>query len=284
MTYEITLKDTPTFNELTIDRALTRHNATFGLAPSVELTAVLHDDAGAVRGGVQGEVEWGWLYVDLLWVDQTWRGRGYGRQLMHAIEQKAYQMGCERSWLATTSFQSLPFYYHYGYRLVGKIEDRPPGYNYYFLHRAITPGTSPAIEVTDDPDPEAVTAVRRGLAAYNRGRGVRSDGRRAAAFLLDRQDDVYGGVIAATYWGWLDIQAMWVNETLRGDGYGTRLLATAEATAAKRGCRHAFIDVSSFQNLDFFIAQGYATFATLPERPPGYQTHFMRKPLESATG
>ena len=39
-----------------------------------------------IIGGAIGEMDWGWLYVDTLWVEASQRKRGLGRQLMLAIE------------------------------------------------------------------------------------------------------------------------------------------------------------------------------------------------------
>jgi len=96
------------------------------------------------------------------------------------------------------------------------------------------------------------------------------------------QDDggiIRGGIIAATYWNWLDIQAMWLDEALRGQGYGAEMLDIAEEEAFQRDCDQGVVDVVSFQNVGFFEACGYSTFASLTDRPPGHTTYFMKKSL-----
>jgi len=277
--YTFTLHAKPTFEELFIERGLNTFNREHGQSPPIELAAFIHTDDGHVCGGVMGEVEWGWLYVDLLWVDPTRRGHGDGAALMASIEAVARAQGAKHCWLATTSFQALPFYQHIGYSVFGQVADRPPGHSYYFVQKrdlASIPGPLP---VTDDADLDAVNVVRRGLTQHNAGQGVISDGERLAVFLEDSEGALHGGLIAATYWGWLDVQSMWVRESLRGQGYGKQLLHHAEAEAVRRGCPFAFVDVGSFQGLGFFQACGYSTFGTLTDRPPGHSTHFMRKAL-----
>src|SRR5256885_4270187 len=39
------------------------------------------DETGRVRAGLVGKQIWDWLYVDLLWVDETLRRQGLGRRL-----------------------------------------------------------------------------------------------------------------------------------------------------------------------------------------------------------
>ena len=277
--YTFTLHDTPDFTELIIERGVNTEARARGFAPPDELAAFVRDNDGIVRGGVNGEVEWGWLYIDLLWLDDRMHGNGHGLNLMRAIEGAAAQRGCKHSWLATTSFQALPFYYAYGYRLLGVLEDRPPGYNYYFLRHEDIGIYETSIRVTDDPDPADLVTLRQGLAAHSRSKGATPDAKRLSIYLEDDEGAIYGGLIGATYWGWLDIQTVWIKPQLRGQGYGAQMLALAEAESVRRGCPFAFADVADFQALGFFERQGYTTFATLPERPPGHHTHFMRKSL-----
>ncbi len=237
--------------------------------------ADVRDEAGCIIGGVYGELAFDWLYVDLLWVDEAFQGRGYGRRLMQSIEHEALQRGTGVCYLATTSFQSLPFYHHIGYRLFGVLEDRPPGYHYYFLHKQIEP-QAPDLHVIDDPEPPDIETIRKGLSGHNERKGVVSQGKRLAVFF---QDGTNGGIIAATYWGWLDIQLMWVRDRWRGQRHGTKLLQIAENEAHARGCLGAYVDVIDFQAVSFFEQHGYRTFGMLQDRPKGHVTHFMQKNL-----
>jgi GNAT superfamily N-acetyltransferase len=238
----------------------------------------VHDDAGRVIGGAQGELEWGWLYVDLLWLEPSLRGQGIGREVMTGIEQAAYDQDCPFCWLATTSFQALPFYRAIGYEVVGTLEDRPPDHRYYFLQKAIMPDVA-VLSATLSPEQTDIDRLRKGLAEHTRSQSIAVDSKRLAVFLEDAQGAMYGGLVASTYWGWLDIQAVWLPEAVRGQGYGAKLLAMAEAESIRRGCPNSFVDVAGFQGLCFFEKYGYVTFGTLADRPPGYMTHFMKKAL-----
>lgn len=67
--------------------------------------------------------------------------------------------------------------------------------------------------------------------------------------------------------------------TLRGQGYGTQLLATAEAEGVRRGCHSAYLDTFSFQAPTFYEKCGYEIFGTLDAFPDEHQRFFMRKTL-----
>jgi GNAT superfamily N-acetyltransferase len=101
------------------------------------LCFVLHGPDEEIVGGVLGEVYWGWLYVDLLWVQDDLRGRGYGHRLMTVIEQQAQQRGAKNAYLDTFSFQALDFYERQGYQVFGELEDYPPGHQRYFLKKRL---------------------------------------------------------------------------------------------------------------------------------------------------
>lgn len=84
--------------------------------------------AGDPVAGLVGYV-WGhWLHVDLLWVDERHRGTGLGSRLMAQAEETARaQYGCSHSRVETWDFQAPDFYQKLGYKIVGIVEDYPPG-------------------------------------------------------------------------------------------------------------------------------------------------------------
>ncbi len=91
----------------------------------------------AAVGGVVGQVFGGWLFVSLLWVDKSIRGKGYGTKLMHMAEEEATSMGCTDAHLDTYSFEARPFYEKLGYELFAKLDDYPSGHCKYFLKKQL---------------------------------------------------------------------------------------------------------------------------------------------------
>ncbi|MGE5250092.1 MAG: GNAT family N-acetyltransferase [Bacteroidota bacterium] len=90
-----------------------------------------------IVGGVIGATYWDWLYVDLLWVKEELRGRGYGHQLLTQIEEEARRRGARHAYLDTFSFQAPDFYEQHGYRIFGKLENFPSGHQRYFLTKEL---------------------------------------------------------------------------------------------------------------------------------------------------
>jgi len=136
------------------------------------------------------------------------------------------------------------------------------------------------LEITDSPEVNAVQAIREGLDAYNAAQGVPRDWQSLYLFLRDEQGNTVGGLKGGTYWGWLDISQLWVVETLRGLGYGSRLLMAAEQEALKRGCHHAYLDTMDFQALEFYQQHGYTIYGELVDIPLGHKRYSLQKELK----
>lgn len=117
-------------------------------------------------------------------------------------------------------------------------------------------------EVTDSPskDDEAfvIAQTRKFNAAF-----AENDHRSLCVFARDEAGKIIGGLTARTYWQYLDIAFLWVDEKYRGEGYATLLMKAAEDEARRRGCEHVFLDTLSFQALGFYLKLGYCQ-----ETPP----------------
>jgi GNAT superfamily N-acetyltransferase len=81
-----------------------------------------------VGGGVIGNCFGGWMYISILWVENSLRHQGYGTRLMQLVKSKATQMGYTEAHVDTYSFEARPFYEKLGYELFATLEDYPQGY------------------------------------------------------------------------------------------------------------------------------------------------------------
>ena len=90
-----------------------------------------------IVGGALGEMYWEWFHLDLLWVKQELRGRGYGHRLLMAAEDEARRRGAKSVFLDTFSFQAPDFYKQHSYRIFGELVDFPPGHQRYFLKKRL---------------------------------------------------------------------------------------------------------------------------------------------------
>jgi GNAT superfamily N-acetyltransferase len=101
------------------------------------LCYVLRTANQEIVGGALGEIYWDWFHLDLMWVKEEFRGRGYGRQLLTAVEDEARQRGAKNVFLDTFSFQAPDFYRQNGYRAFGELANFPAGHQRYFFTKEL---------------------------------------------------------------------------------------------------------------------------------------------------
>jgi GNAT superfamily N-acetyltransferase len=99
-------------------------------------------------------------------------------------------------------------------------------------------------------------------------------------FVRDESGTVLGGV-TGNYgsFGWLYVDALWVSENLRGQGYGTKLMGMIEGEAARHGCTNVYLNTFTFEAPAFYEKLGYTVFAELEDFPPGHSRLFLRKAI-----
>ncbi len=139
--------------------------------------------------------------------------------------------------------------------------------------------------LADEPEPEVRQSIHREIRAFNDAvsrnhRAVRASGSQPLEITIrDEQHRLLGGLIGDTYWEWLDIDDLWIHESLRGRGHGRRLMIMAETKALERGCSRAFVQTFSFQARGFYEQMGYRVVGRLDDYPPGETFFWMRKEL-----
>jgi GNAT superfamily N-acetyltransferase len=137
--------------------------------------------------------------------------------------------------------------------------------------------TDYTIQLEDTPASQDVEFVYAALYAYNRQYASEDEYKRLCLFIRDEANTIVGGLLGETAWGWLHVSILWISEQLRGQGYGSHLLALAEAEALRRGCYGSHLDTLSFQALPFYQKYGYTLFGQLDDFPAGHIRYFLYK-------
>lgn len=137
-------------------------------------------------------------------------------------------------------------------------------------------------EVQVEPFSEATwRAIGEGLRAHNvafGGAPKRQD--EFAATLRSKDGLIVGGITCDLYLGGMHIEWAWVEESLRGQGYGSALLQAVEQHGRQKGAAFVHLDTFMFQAQAFYERHGYAVFGTL-KYPHGLERFYMRKVLVS---
>jgi len=136
-----------------------------------------------------------------------------------------------------------------------------------------------AVRVEERPNSAVAGQLLKALLSFNRAHAGDDNHRKLLITLRRSGDQVVGGLTGGTYYGYLHIDVLWVDDRYRRRGYGEQLLKAAEREAVRRGCRYVHLDTHGFQALSFYLKRGYVVAGTLGDLPPGDARYLLRKTL-----
>ena len=87
------------------------------------------DREGNLLGGFRGEIHFHWLFINVLFVEESERRKGIGARLLAEGEAHAKRNGARHARLETFEWQAPAFYLRHGYREALKMPDYFQGYS-----------------------------------------------------------------------------------------------------------------------------------------------------------
>jgi GNAT superfamily N-acetyltransferase len=232
-------------------------------------------------------------------VDETHRRQGIGRALQIALLQQAkaqglYQVRSHSSGSNQANHQ-LKLALGYGVHPIVRGQDDRGAYFILSLHadlpRLLQSESPPAnihalsggltLHRHEQADPDFRRILQGQLNGYNETAvGLPPlESTPLVLKLYDADQQTIGGLIALTFWGWLRIDLLVVDERVRGRGLGRQLLYWAEDEARRRGCTQAHTSTYGFQALGFYQHLGYTVVGELADYPTGQTLYWLRKLL-----
>jgi GNAT superfamily N-acetyltransferase len=133
--------------------------------------------------------------------------------------------------------------------------------------------------VEHDPDLHDLGRLEEEVAAAAIAAAGVGDDEEFGLFVRDDAGHLVAGISGSTWGGCCQLQAMWVDPSLRGRGLARKLLAGAEDEARRRGCRMVMFLAYDLMATAFYERFGYETVAVLEDCPAGNATRWYRKPL-----
>ena len=135
-----------------------------------------------------------------------------------------------------------------------------------------------------EPAPKDIRILEDRLYDYNVEKTGADDGKWLSIFVRDDAGEIVAGLHGWTWCGACKVERLWVRTDLRRQGYGQRLLATAEQEARARGCHQVLIDTFSFQAPLFYRKLGYEVIRVTENFPSRPHSEFHLRKLLIATG
>jgi GNAT superfamily N-acetyltransferase len=102
------------------------------------LAFVLRDETGRMIGAAAGYSWAGISELRQMWVEESLRGRGFGRALLEAFIAEATRRGVKRIWVASYDFQAPGLYERLGFVRMAEFEGWPEGHTNVILCKTIS--------------------------------------------------------------------------------------------------------------------------------------------------
>jgi ribosomal protein S18 acetylase RimI-like enzyme len=142
MTPTITLTDKPDPASIQmLVRELIQFNEQHGGPRNARPLVLLVSDPQTQEslGGLYGATVYDRLKIELIYLPESLRSNGLGRELMRQAEEEAAKRGCRGVLLETFDFQARGFYEQLGYEVYGTLEDFPPGHSLFAMKKNLDP-------------------------------------------------------------------------------------------------------------------------------------------------
>lgn len=133
------------------------------------------------------------------------------------------------------------------------------------------------LELDENPSAENFRTLVDGVRTYNRGRTGNESPRQVAYFLRKENGQIVGGVQGSLWGRSVHIDALWVDEDLRGSGHGSKLMRAIEEYAVMNSHPLIYLETTSFQALPFYQGLGYQVFGELKDISEGHTMFFLKK-------
>ena len=258
-------------------------------ADEEEFVLKIEDESGVTIGGCFAtayEYHWSRMFLNELWVDERYRHQGIGSMIIREVERIAKEKGCRVVTLGTASYMARPFYEKHGYKVFTTIKT-PNGYVSYSLVKYLdrdateyvpTNNTGARFKLSLGNEDDA-QVIEKGLDTYSEAYVHKSETVDFHKKLVDNDGRFAAGVIADAEKGESGfIDALFVEERLRGKGIGTYLLKEAEKYAKENGASMVFTNAGDW-NLGFFQKNGYLIRGELKDVPKGHNCYELYKTI-----
>jgi ribosomal protein S18 acetylase RimI-like enzyme len=124
--------------------------------------------------------------------------------------------------------------------------------------------------------------IRKKLIEYNMEKlpdALKTPNENISFIIKEDEGKIVGGITGNAFWDHLHIDFLWVDQNIRGKGYGSKLLNNMEEFAIEKGCKLIYLDTFSFQAPEFYKKNGYEVFGILEDHPKGFNQYFLQKRL-----
>jgi GNAT superfamily N-acetyltransferase len=134
------------------------------------------------------------------------------------------------------------------------------------------------IYTSNSKDDPIIGTILKNLIDYNASQ-VDRDPKPFVVAIKQNEKMLAGAECISTY-DWMHVKLLWVEESGRKQGYGTKLLKLIETEARKRNCLGMHLDTFSFQAKYFYLKLGFTIFGEIHDHPKGHDRYYLKKKID----
>jgi ribosomal protein S18 acetylase RimI-like enzyme len=131
-----------------------------------------------------------------------------------------------------------------------------------------------------EPPAEEKEVMIKGMLAHHAVNGHERKVSTYSIVLKNNEDVVLGMIIATFLYNGMEISTLWVDETVRKQGLGKKLMNLIEAEGIKRGSAIAYTNTFPWQAPGFYEKLGYTLYGKLEGVPAGSHLSYYCKKLQ----
>lgn len=109
----------------------------FGMQEAKPFTIYIIDGNKSILGGLYGWHFDKYIRVDMTWVDENYREKGFGKKIFQKLDEYAHLKRCKYIQLDTFDFQAKPFYEKMGFECMGTIPKWVEGHDCHFMRKTL---------------------------------------------------------------------------------------------------------------------------------------------------
>lgn len=234
-----------------------------------------------------------------VWISEEYRGRGFGKQLICHLEYLAQKEGYPSVGIGVGLYKD----YGRAQKLYIQLGYVPDGEGVSYQYKKTTPGNSYPLdddfviwlkkklpirsfkkdeyylERQEDSIPQDEQVLFDGIcddAAKKKGmERIKPFG----VYIKDHNQSVLGGACGVTYYGCLYVDMLWVEESIRKQGFGKKIMEEAEKIGKERHCTFATLNTMDWEAWPFYQKLGYRIDFVREGYDKGSKMYMLRKEL-----
>lgn len=135
------------------------------------------------------------------------------------------------------------------------------------------------VKIVLEPEPtrQDRTVLTDMIRQFNQQFFQPSEWQSVAVFAKDEAGSIVGGALGEIGCDWLYLRILVVQENLRRQGIGSKILTAFEHEGHKQECVGVHLETLEFSARTFYEKHGYTMFAVQKNYPKGYSRYFMER-------